>query len=87
MRDDPNPLFRKIIAPWYDSELACVLTMVLMVVTACFGGLGIAVAVQNPVYAELVGLPLLLLIMSLYVLISSGVRLFRRKRGRYSKLD
>jgi hypothetical protein len=87
MRDDQNPLFRKIIAPWYDSEFLCGLTMVFMLLVACFGVLGIMVALQNAGYKTLVSLPVVLLAMSLYVLISLTIRLVRRKRGRFSKLE
>jgi hypothetical protein len=87
MRAHQNPLFRKVIAPWYDSEFACILVIVFMVPVLCFGCLGMAVALDIPAYQGYVGVPLLLIFTSLYVLLSTAIRLFMRKRGGYSTFD
>jgi hypothetical protein len=86
MRNSQNPLFRKVIAPWYDSEIACVVIIVFMVLVLCFGGLGILAARDNPAYHRIIWVPLVLILMSLFVLISTIVRLIGRNRGRYHDL-
>ena len=87
MRAHQNPLFRKVIAPWYDSELACILVIIFMVPVLCFACLGMAVALDMPAYQGYLGVPLLLILMSLYVLLSTAIRLFMRKRGSSAKFD
>ena len=44
MKIDPNPLFRKAIAPWYDNNAACWILLVALIGVAVFSGAGIAVA-------------------------------------------
>jgi hydrogenase-4 membrane subunit HyfE len=87
MRPNQNPLFRKAIVSWYDSEIACVVVIIFMVSVLCFGGMGISAALDNPAYQEYVWVPLLLMLMSLFVLISTAARLVGRNRRRYAKYD
>lgn len=84
MKSNQNPLFRKVIAPWYDSEVACIAVMVLMVMGLCFAGLGISTALETPAHREYVWVPLLLVAMCLWVLVSTIVRLVRRSPARRS---
>lgn len=85
MKSNQNPLFRKVIAPWYDSEIACIAVMVFMALVLCFAGLGVSAALDIPDYREYVWVPLLLGAMCLFVLISTAVRLFRRSPRRYGR--
>ena len=87
MRTDQSPLFRKVIAPWYDSEIACSIMGIFMVLVLCFGCVGVAVAVGNPADQGDVWVPLLLVFMSLYVLISTCIRIVKRKRVGYSRFN
>jgi uncharacterized membrane protein len=87
MRPNQNPLFRKVIAPWYDSEIACVIVIVFMMLVLCFGGIGMLTALDNPAYQGHAWVPLLLMLMSFFVLISTAVRLVGRNRRRYAKYD
>jgi hypothetical protein len=82
MRLDPNPLFRKIIAPWYDSNLACWLALAVMLAIAYFAILGISVARQYAAYRSFVGVPVILLVLSLLIIISLAWRLAQRYLGR-----
>jgi succinate dehydrogenase hydrophobic anchor subunit len=87
MRPNQNPLFRKVIAPWYDSELACIIVIIFMVLVLCFGWIGMSTALDNPSDQGHAWVPLLLMLMSFFVLISTAVRLVGRNRRRYAKYD
>ena len=85
MRLDPNPLFRKVIAPWYDNNLACWLILLGMTAVALFSLAGIAVARQNPAYHRHMWVPISLLVLSLLVCQSVVRRLIHRYYDRYSQ--
>ena len=78
MRLDPNPMFRRVIAPWYDSTAACWILLTAMVLVALFSWAGIAVAHHIPLYENYTWVPMLMLFLSLFVGSSVGYRLFRR---------
>ncbi len=78
MRLDPNPLFRRMIMPWYDGTPLCWALLLAMVVVALFGWSGISVASQNPAYNDFLWLPWTLLVLSLFVGQSVLRRLVRR---------
>ena len=77
MRLDPNPLFRRIIIPWYDSPLMCWLILSLMVILLIFSITGITVAEGNPEYKRYVWIPVVMLVSCLFLLVSVSVRLIR----------
>ncbi|MBI5062096.1 MAG: hypothetical protein HZB87_01090 [Desulfatitalea sp.] len=52
MRLDPNPMFRRVITPWYDSNAACWILLVAMGVVALFSWAGIAAARSTPEYSK-----------------------------------
>ena len=85
MRLDQNPVFRKVIVPWYDSEIACLAVIIFMGVVVLFGFTGISVAQDNLLYHEHIWVPILLIIMSGSVLISITIRLTKRYLQRFSK--
>jgi hypothetical protein len=78
MRLDPNPLFRRVITPWYDSNFSCILLIVAMVVVAFFSIVGWVTTRQTAAYHAHTWLPVTLLVLSLLVLFSVIVRLIRR---------
>lgn len=78
MRLDPNPLFRRIIAPWYDTTLACWVVLLAMAGVSLFAWLGISVALSNAAYTRHLWVPILLLTLSLLVFFSITVRLLHR---------
>jgi hypothetical protein len=79
---DRNPLFRKIIAPWYDSDAACYVFMLVMLAVLLFSIGGIVVARAHPVYHAHTWLPTLLALMSGSVLVSITIRLIKRYLSR-----
>ena len=85
MRLDQNPTFRKVIVPWYDSETACFIVIVLMFLVFMFGFAGTSVASENSAYSGYIWVPVLLMVMSGVVIVSTTARLIRRYIYRYSK--
>jgi len=85
MRIDQNPLFRKTIIPWYDSEAVCIGVIVFMLIVFFFGVIGISVARKNAEYHGHVWMAVLLVVMSGGVIFSTVSRLIKRHARRYSK--
>jgi hypothetical protein len=85
MRIDQNPLFRKVIVPWYDSESACFIVIFFMALVFLFGFAGILAARETMEYHEHVWVPVLLVLMSGSVIISTIIRLIKRYSRRFSK--
>lgn len=75
---DENPLFRRVIIPWYDSDPACVLLIGFMGLVFGFALIGLSVVRETPAYHGYVGVPLALLLLSGYLIISVTFRLIRR---------
>ena len=78
MHIDENPLFRKAIVPWYDSEAACLVTVVLLEMVYIFGVAGLSVAVHTPAFRGYIWLPVVLIVLSFGVVLSITIRLIRR---------
>lgn len=85
MRIDQNPLFRKAIIPWYDSEVVCIGVIVFMIIVFFFGVVGISVVRENVEYHGYVWIAVLLVVMSAAVIFSTTIRLIKRHARRYSK--
>ncbi|TES94598.1 MAG: hypothetical protein E3J94_00380 [Desulfobacteraceae bacterium] len=85
MRIDQNPVFRKAIVPWYDSETACLIVIFFMFLVFLFSCAGISVARANIEYHEYVWVPVLLVVMSGGVIIFTTIRLIKRYAHRFSK--
>ena len=85
MQLDQNPVFRKIIVPWYDSDTACFLMITFMLIVFFFGIEGLIVAHENPQYHGYIWVPFLLVLMSGWVIFSTSIRLIRRYRRRTSR--
>jgi hypothetical protein len=84
MRLDPNPLFRKIIAPWYDSAAACWIFLVAVFGIAVFSITGWVVARETDEYHGHTWVPVTLLFLCLFVLFSLIRRLIHRHYDRYT---
>lgn len=85
MRLDENPVFRKVIVPWYDAEALCIAVIIMMFFVFLFGIAGITVARQSPDYHEHIWVPIILIVLSVFVIISTTVRLIKRYIVRFSK--
>ncbi len=80
MRLDPNPLFRRIIIPWYDSPLVCWILLSAMMVLVVFSITGIVVAGSDPDYNRFLWVPIVMLVLGLSMVLSVSFRLIRRSR-------
>ena len=67
---DPNPVFRKMIVAWYESEPACYILIFLMFLVLLFGIAGVSVALSNPLYADYLWIPILLIAFSALIIFS-----------------
>lgn len=76
--DEDNPLFRKVVTPWYDSNWVCWTVLVIMIILALFSWGGISVARGNPEYHGHIWLPIVLLVLTLWVGGSTLYRLIYR---------
>ncbi len=82
MRLDPNPLFRKVITPWYDGKAACRIVLAAMLVVILFSLSGIVTARSDPDFYRHTWVPLAMLGLSLLVVVSILLRLFQRSDAR-----
>ncbi len=81
MSQDKNPVFRKPIIPWYDSDRACWLAALFGILAGIYGIVGLMVALDaTGGYTRHLWLPLLLTGLSAILVISVFVRLIRRWR-------
>ena len=78
MRLDQNPVYRKVIVPWYDSEIACLVLIVLLFVVFLFGFIGISVASETIFYGSSIWVPIVLVVLSGGIILSITIRLIRR---------
>jgi len=82
MRLDQNPVHRRVIVSWYDSEAACYLLLGLMFMVLVFGLIGIWIACETAKYRSYVWFPVSLVVMSAGVMLSTISRLIRRYLSR-----
>lgn len=78
MQIDENPLFRRAIVPWYDSEAACLVTIILMESVFVFAVFGLSVVREIPEFQRYLWFPVVLMTLSSGVVLSITIRLFRR---------
>lgn len=80
-RQDKSPVFRRAIIPWYDSDRACWIVILVGVAAGFFGVVGIGVAQETEAFSAHLWLPAVLTILSAAVVVSTLVRLIRRRKG------
>ena len=85
MRLHQNPLFRKEIAPWYDSDTTCLIMIGFLLIIFLFSIAGIFEAYEKIEYHKYVWVPGILLIMSGGIIISTSIRLLKRYYKRRAK--
>ena len=78
MRLDPNPLFRRVITPWYNNTLKCWIMVLVMLATMLFSWAGIVVAFSRDEFRDHWMVPSIILLLSLFLFISNFIRLIRR---------
>ncbi len=85
MRLDPNPSFRKVIVPWYDSESICAAVIVLMIFVFLFSLAGVFLAISQDHFRSHIWVPVLLLFLSAFVIVSRMLRMLKRFVARFLK--
>ena len=78
MSQDKNPVFRKVIIPWYDSSRTCWVIIGFLCVVVLFGFAGINEALETPSFNGYVWVPLVLVILGLGIIGSMIIRMLRR---------
>ena len=85
MRLDHSPSFRKVVIPWHDSDLFCMVISVLMALVFSFSRVGLRMASEVDGYHTHGWVPLLLMILSGIVLASNIIRILTRMIRRRSE--
>ena len=85
LNSDHNPIFRKVILPWYDTDAVCVLTVVFMLAVFGFSIAGISVASEMPEAGKYAWVPCALLVLSVVGTVAISLRLFRRHAHKLKK--
>lgn len=85
MKLDRDPVYRRVIYRWYDSEWSCIVAILLMSFVLFFSISGIFVALEKFDYRQYVWVPALLSILSGAIIISNTVRLVMHVYHRLSK--
>ncbi|OQY00468.1 MAG: hypothetical protein B6I26_07805 [Desulfobacteraceae bacterium 4572_130] len=83
MQLDENPIFRKIIISWYDSNIFCWIFIIFSTVILIFSLIGIKVALDNTLYNNYVWVPGLLGGLCFIVIVKIIIRLIRRSNVSY----
>jgi len=81
---ESSPVFRKAILPWYDTNAACILALLLMTAVLLFGIEGVRIAGKIEAYKAHVWVPILLIVLSAGVCGSILIRLIKRYHNRFS---
>jgi len=77
-----NPVFRKAIIPWYHSKTASGVTIAFMLLVFVFGLAGISVANSNINFNSYIWVPLVLVVLSAFIITMTVIRLIRQHRAR-----
>jgi hypothetical protein len=78
MKIDHPPVYRKVVVPWYDSEIVCLVAIILLFPVLFLGMVGINVANNTDQFGSYLWMPLLLTILSAMVILSVTLRLLKR---------
>ncbi len=78
MSIEQNPIHRRVIIPWYDSDAACIALMAAMLLILIFGIFGIAVSQETQEYNGHRWIAILLTGLSGWIFLSAGMRLIGR---------
>jgi len=73
-----EPILRKQIFPWYDTDTMCWMFMILMILVLGFGITGFTVSLELAEYSDFYWVPGLIIVLSSYVVLSLAVRLINR---------
>ncbi len=77
-----NPVFRKVIFPWYRSKTAYGITIAFMLFVFLFGLAGISVARTNTQFNGYIWVPIVLVVLSGGIITLTAIRLIKRRNAR-----
>ncbi|MBN1841546.1 MAG: hypothetical protein JW883_04580 [Deltaproteobacteria bacterium] len=78
MRLHQNPSFRKVVIPWYDSDVFCIVISVFMALIFLFSKIGLRFALEHEEYQRHGWVPLVLMVLSGIVLATNLIRILTR---------
>lgn len=79
-----TPIHRKTIVAWHDSESVCLFFLLFMLVVFWFGVIGIQVGMQSAESRVDMWVPITLVGLSSFVILSITIRLVRRYLDRFA---
>ena len=82
---DKKPIYRRLIIPWFDSEVVCFFVVFFMILVIWFALMGLDIAYEKVEYHRHIWVPFLLILMSTWVFISTSIRMIRRYKHHSSK--
>ena len=85
MPSDKNPVFRKAVIPWYNSTTAYIIVIVFLLLVFLFAMVGISVSGADPAYNGYVWLPVILLVLSAGIVVTTIARLIKRYTRKSAK--
>ena len=72
--------YKKYDIPWYASDTICLILIVIMAFIFIFGLIGLNVSQTIPEYNEMKIIPLALSFLSVFIMLTTIIRLIRRIR-------
>lgn len=85
MPSKKDPVFRKAVIPWYRSRKVYIFAIIFMLLVFFFGIAGISVAREIEAYSGYIWVPVLLVVMSTVMIITTAYRLIKRYTTRKSE--
>lgn len=85
MKLHKNPSFRKVILPWYDSDLFCLVISICAALLFYFSTTGISLALEDDLYRRYCWVPIMLMLFSGTLLATNLFRILSRMVSRSSE--
>ena len=80
-----SPVFRKAVIPWYNSKTAYIIVLVFLLLVFLFAMVGISVSREDPAYNGYVWVPLILLVLSAGIIVTTIARLIKHYTRKSTK--
>ena len=85
MLSKKDPFFRKAVIPWYRSSKVYVFAIIFLLMVFLFGITGISVGREIEAYSGYIWVPVLLVVTSTIMIITTAYRLIKRYTTRSSE--
>ncbi|PID78341.1 MAG: hypothetical protein CSB21_00690 [Deltaproteobacteria bacterium] len=80
MKSEEKNFTGRIIPPWYDSDLLCIILINFSVIIFSFGISGVFIALGREESYIFLKIPLIMTILSFYLCFSVSLRLLKRRK-------